>query len=85
MGKPEGRVNASERVNAALSGSARIDNTHGLPLGEIRGLTKLVKITDDVRRYAAEKGLSKEEAFTHGPGEKPEEFIASSVELWAKI
>jgi hypothetical protein len=29
----------------------------GHPQGEIRGTTKLVKMTEDVRRYAAENAL----------------------------
>ena len=41
-------------MNTALSGSGRVDDIQGHPQGEIRGETKLVKITEDVRMYAAE-------------------------------
>ncbi len=40
-------------MNTRLSGSARVDDIQSHPQGEIRGLTKLVKITEDVRKYAA--------------------------------
>src|SRR6266567_4127970 len=37
-------------MNTALSGSGRVDDIKGHPQGEIRGLTKLVNITEDVRK-----------------------------------
>ncbi len=39
-------------MNTGLSGSARIDRANALPSGELRGRTKLIKITEDVRKYA---------------------------------
>jgi hypothetical protein len=45
-------------MNTRLSGSARVDDIKGHPQGEIRGQTKLVKITEDVRKYAAEQEIS---------------------------
>jgi hypothetical protein len=45
-------------VNTTLSGSGRVDDIKGHPQGELRGLTKLVKITEDVRKYAAEQGIT---------------------------
>src|SRR5947208_9509507 len=36
-----------------------------------------MKITEDVRRYAAEKGLSEQDALKEGLGEKSREFVAS--------
>jgi hypothetical protein len=48
-------------INATLSGSGRVDDIKGDPQGEIRGLTKLVKITEDVRMYAAQQGITDEE------------------------
>ena len=45
-------------MNTALSGSGRVDDIKGHAQGEIRGLTKLVKITEDVRKYAAEQGIT---------------------------
>jgi hypothetical protein len=54
-------MSGSERVNMTLSGSGRVDSTKWLPDGELRGVTKLVKITEDVRMYAAEQGITDEE------------------------
>lgn len=48
-------------MNTALSGSGRVDDIQGHPQGEIRGETKLVKITEDVRKYAAQQGITDEE------------------------
>jgi len=45
-------------MNTASSGSGRIDELQCGPQGEIRGQTKLVKITEDVRKYAAQPGGS---------------------------
>ncbi len=53
-------------MNTGLSGSARIDSTNVLPSGETRGQTRLVKITEDVRKYAAEQELSESEALQGG-------------------
>jgi hypothetical protein len=39
-------------MNTTLSGSGRIDDIQGHPQGDIRGQTKIVKITEDVRKYA---------------------------------
>ncbi len=41
-----------------------------------------MKITEDVRRYAAEKGLAEEEALEAGLLEKGREFVASGGELY---
>jgi len=40
----EAEVSGSERVNTALSGSRRVDDSEGHLQGEIRGPTKLVKM-----------------------------------------
>jgi hypothetical protein len=56
MGQAE--VSGTERVNMTnSSGSGRIDDIQGHPQGEIGGPTKLVKITEDVRKYAAEHAI----------------------------
>jgi hypothetical protein len=57
-------------MNTALSGSGRVDDIKSHPQGEIRGLTKLVKITEDVRKDAAEQGISENEALEKGLKEK---------------
>ena len=61
-------------MNTALSGSGRVDDIKSHPQGEIRGLTKLVKITEDVRKFAAEQKVSEEEAFRAGLEQKAREF-----------
>jgi hypothetical protein len=71
-------------MNTALSGSGRVDDIKGHPLGEIRGLTKLVKITEDVRKYAAEHGLSESEAIERGLKEKSREFVEQGADVYAK-
>jgi phosphomethylpyrimidine synthase len=43
-----------------------------------------MKITEDVRRYAAEHGLSEEEALKKGLEEKAREFTEKGAELYAK-
>jgi len=71
-------------MNTALSGSGRVDDIKSHPQGEIRGLTKLVKITEDVRKYAAEQGLTDSEAIERGLEEKSREFIAQGADMYAK-
>jgi len=71
-------------MNTALSGSGRVDDIKGHAQGEIRGLTKLVKITEDVRKYAAQHGLSESEAIESGMQEKRKEFLEKGAEIYAK-
>ena len=71
-------------MNTALSGSGRVDDIQGRPLGEVRGLTKLVKITEDVRKYAAEQKLSEEQALQVGLEQKAKEFKKAGAEVYAK-
>ena len=71
-------------MNTRFSGSARVDSTGVLPSGELRGLTKLIKITEDVRKYAAEQGIGESEALESGMEEKRKEFTAKGAELYAK-
>lgn len=71
-------------MNTTLSGSGRIDDIQSHPQGELRGLTKLVKITEDVRKYAAEQGLAEAEALESGMKEKSKEFAEKGSELYAK-
>jgi hypothetical protein len=71
-------------MNTALSGSGRVDDIKGHPQGEIRGLTKLVKITEDVRRRAAEKGIDEAAAIERGLQEKATEFQEAGSEIYSK-
>jgi hypothetical protein len=71
-------------MNTTLSGSGRIDDIKGHPQGGIRGLTKLVKITEDVRKYAAEHGLTSDAAIESGLREKAKEFAKNGAEVYAK-
>ncbi len=57
-----------------LSGSGRVDDLKRHPKGELHGQTKRVKITEDVRKYAAEQGISKSEALEKGLKEKANEW-----------
>ena len=43
-----------------------------------------MKITEDVRRYAAEQAISEEEALAKGLAEKANEFVEAGAELYAK-
>lgn len=71
-------------MNTRRSGSARVDSRRLLPSGELRGLTKLIKITEDVRKYAAEEGISDEHALKSGLAQKAKEFSDSGAEVYAK-
>lgn len=46
--------------------------------------SSIVNITEDVRRYAAEKGVSTEAARAEGMAEKSREFTEKGSELYAK-
>ena len=69
-------------MNTALSGRGRVDDIKGHAQGEIRGLTKLVKITEDVRKYAAEQKLSEEDALRAGMEQKAKEFTEKGAEVY---
>ena len=71
-------------MNTRLSGSARVDDIKGHPQGEIRGQTKVVKITEDVRKYAAEQEISEEQALQVGLEQKANEFVKKGAEVYAK-
>jgi phosphomethylpyrimidine synthase len=43
-----------------------------------------MKITEDVRKYAAEQAVSEEEALRRGMEEKSKEFVASGAEVYSK-
>jgi phosphomethylpyrimidine synthase len=44
-----------------------------------------MKITEDVRKYAAEQGLAEEEALKKGMEEKSREFVEKGAEVYAKV
>jgi hypothetical protein len=71
-------------MNTALSGSGWVDDIKGHPQGEVRGLTKLVKITEDVRKFAAHQGVSEQQALQKGLQEKSREFVEQGSELYAR-
>ena len=71
-------------MNTRLSGRARVDDIKSHPQGEVRGLTKLAKITEDVRKYAVERGLTDTEAIESGMEENKKEFLAKGAEVYAK-
>ena len=43
-----------------------------------------MKITEDVRKYAAEQGIAEEEALKQGMEEKSKEFVEKGAEVYAK-
>lgn len=43
-----------------------------------------MKITEDVRKYAAEQSIAEEEALKKGMEEKLKEFVDKGAELYAK-
>jgi hypothetical protein len=71
-------------MNTRLSGSARIDDIKSHPQGEIRGLTKLVNITEDVRKFAVEQKISEEQTIQVGLEQKAKEFVKKGSEVYAK-
>jgi hypothetical protein len=44
----------------------------------------LMKITEDVRKYAAEQGIAEEEALKKGMEQKSKEFVKKGAEVYAK-
>jgi hypothetical protein len=71
-------------MNTALSRSGLVDDIQSHPQGEFRGQTNLVKITEDVRKYAARHGLTSEEAIERGLQEKSREFVEQGADVYAK-
>ena len=43
-----------------------------------------MKITEDVRKFAAEQGVTDEEALTKGMESKSKEFLQSGAEVYTK-
>src|ERR1019366_5327304 len=43
-----------------------------------------MKITEDMRKYAAEQGIAEEEALKKGMEEKSKEFVEKGAEVYAK-
>ncbi len=66
------------------SGSGRVDDIRSHPQGEFRGQTKLVKITEDVRKYAAQQGIDESAAIEEGLREKAKELQHAGAEIYAK-
>jgi hypothetical protein len=69
-------------MNTRFSGSARVDDIKSHP-HEIRGLTKLVKITEDVRKFAAERGITDDAAIEEGLKQKAKEFKSLGSAIYA--
>ncbi len=44
-----------------------------------------MKITEDVRKYAAEQGVAEEEALAKGMAEKSQEFVEKGAEVYTKV
>lgn len=65
-------------------GRGWIDNQQDCPEGEPRGQATLVKITEDVRKYAAENAIDTNNAIEQGLREKAAEFQHSGAEIYSK-
>ena len=68
-------------MNTALSGSGRVDDIEGHQQGKICGLTKLVKSTEDVRRYAKENAIDESTAINLLHGKR---FPKKSTPGWSQ-
>lgn len=44
-----------------------------------------MKITEDVRKYAAEQGIAEGQAIESGMQEKKKEFLEQDAEVYAKV
>jgi hypothetical protein len=49
---------------------------------EVRGLTKFVKITEDVRKFAAQQQIAEQDALQVGLEQKAKEFVDKGAELY---
>ena len=72
-------------MNTTSSGRGRIDEIQSHPQGEFHGRTKLVKITEDVRKFAAQQQISEEQALQDGLERKAREFTKVGSEINSKI
>lgn len=93
-GRAKGHGTKGSRLQPGRSGDIR----EGLNLPLVTGHMSLVtssivmcgphfcsmRITEDVRRYAAEQSLAEEEAVKHGLAQKAAEFAEKGSELYAK-
>ena len=84
MGKPRGRNERERTSQHGFERERRVDDIKGHPRGEFRGQTKLVKITEDVRKFAAEQKLSEDDALRAGMEQKSREFSESGSEIYSK-
>ena len=57
-------------MNTALRRSGRVDDIKGYQQGKIRGLTRLVNLTEDVRRYAKENAIDESTAMEFAARQK---------------
>ena len=72
-------------MNTTLSGSGRVDDIQSHPQGGFRGQTKLVKITEDVRKFAEQQKLSESEALQAGMEQKSKEFAEAGSEIYSNV
>ena len=49
-----------------------------------RRLTKLVKISEDIRKFGAEQKLSEKDALRAGMEQKPASFAEAGAEIYSK-
>lgn len=63
-------------------GSAWVDDIQGHPRGRVG---RAWQTRQDVRKYAAEHGLSESEALESGMQEKRKEFVEKGAAVYAKV
>jgi phosphomethylpyrimidine synthase len=56
----------------------------GKPRGRMSG-SERGKITEDVRKHAAEQGVAKEQTLASGMAAKAAEFTRASADVYAKV
>jgi phosphomethylpyrimidine synthase len=81
--KAKGRASRGTSQHKRANGRGWVDNQKDCP--ELRGPAALVKITEDVRKYATEQGLAEAEVLESGMQEKRKEFANQGSELYPKV
>ncbi|MEA3189396.1 MAG: phosphomethylpyrimidine synthase [Chthoniobacter sp.] len=71
-------------MSRTFGGKSETDWLNASPQGDFARLGKVIKITEDVRKYAAEQGVAEEEALQKGLAEKSAEFVEKGAEVYAK-
>lgn len=71
-------------MSQEMNTSDRVDNQQDCLESELRGPATLVKIPEDVRKFALEQCMSEDEALQPGMEQKSFEFSAAGAEIYSK-